>query len=206
MQKELEKAEETFSGKIRKEYNSRLQSIIDKHKNHYHIYFFNMTLANPDHHLSINYFTEDINSFYNHLQQRIFKKRDLKKPPQHLRPILLLFYDLEGSKGNGSYSRYQMGESTNGQFRNLHAHGLLFIHPDTQKNFESINLTAYSHYQVHVQKFDFTRTVSNIRYLTKLVEQNHLQDLDFVGCYVCKSATRKHCDYNNLVETVTINV
>ena len=161
-----------------------------------------MTLMNPDRNLTVEDLTDDLNRFYDYLQQKIFRKHDLKKPPQHLRPVLLVFYDIEGSKASGRYARYQIAESKYKRYRNLHCHGLLLVHRETLANFESLQLNSYYYYHLDIEKSQHEFPENYIQYMTKLVEQNFLADLDFVHCRVWKSNIRETCNHHNLIETI----
>lgn len=192
-------AENDFSKKLHHEYTTATSSFLDNFSQH-HKYMITITHTQPSRCIRPSELLVDISDFYQSIQDIIFTQRHKGQIPERLRPALVFFLDIDGSRGNGRAAFFELEEAKNRAIRGLHAHGILLLNPDTYKQFvPELNIRCGA-YIVHFQPFDAQKFSANPGYISKMIAAAKLTNIDFCQGYLYHSKTRESITPEELEE------
>ena len=187
---QLWKTESEFSEELHKEYSAATLALVERF-NRYHKYMITVTHIQPGRSISPNELFVEMSDIYQLIQDNIFPQRHKGQIPEHLRPLLLFFLDINGSKGSGSTALSELKEADGKAIKDLHAHGILFLNPDTYKQFEPELNMRFGPYIIHFQPFEEQKFSTSPGYISKMIAAAKLTYIDFCQGYLYHSKIRK---------------
>lgn len=189
---------EDFADKHHKDYIKATRSFLERHDNgNYHIFQITITPKNPNQKQSSDSFLRRISNIFRDIQNIIFPQKRKSSIPEHLRPILFFFLDIDGSQGKGTAAYNAMVKEEKDQIRNLHAHGYLLLNAKTWQQFEPVGEkenekeVLFGNYKVFFQKFDKGKFEQAPGYASKMIAASKLHKQHFIDGYLYYSKNRK---------------
>lgn len=188
--KQIREAKSSFANDLHQQYIDATSTFLDRFKK-YRKYQITITNTNRNQRIRPTYFFKDVSDVYREIQDRVFSKRHKGQIPEHFRPLLLFFLDLEGSKGNGRAARFELKEANGKAILNLHAHGILLLNPNTHEQFKPDLNIRIGNYFVHFQPFDEEKFSTSQGYISKMVAGAKLRHIEFCQGYLYHSKRRE---------------
>jgi len=129
---------------------------------------------------------------YNILVGTLSTNSNRDRFPRHLKPILLLGLDTEGSKGSGASQRNLLREAEGRPIRNLHAHGFLLLNPNTRIQPDVPTCRTFGTYEMQSQLYDEEHADRGVAYAAKSIGSSQLILIDLSQMYLFFDKTRDH--------------
>lgn len=199
----IREAESVFAKQLHQRYIDATSTFLDRFKK-YRKYQITITHIEFNRRIRTTDFFREVSNVYRVIQDSIFTQRHKGQIPDHFRPLLLFFLDINGSKGNGSAARFELNEANGKAIANLHAHGVLLFNPDTYEKFRPNLNIRIGDYLVHCQPFDEAKFSTSQGYISKLIAGAKLDNIEASQGYLYHSKRREGVTPEELADFVVV--
>ena len=178
-----------FVNSLKHRYDRTIKDLINAYPYHL-LYMVTISPKNPYTYYSLGFLNDQIGTILNSMQKHLFRTNNLTRPPLYLRPILILFQDIPGTKGDGKDARKILLQTENERYQNRHFHGILLIPKEKLNNWIASRYRSYLDLDFQILPFDPALGDPENPYGSKAVKVTNWIDESFGLAHVWHSSTR----------------